>query len=125
MTGFSALPSSTLKDDLQHNAVTLFFRDYVIAMCGTFNGWLSFLPDLYTRSHDNSILRLAIRTAAYANFWQKRQRHDVSIIAISSYNRVLGVVSNEITKNGSEISEDILITVFLLGLYEVSNTQIT
>jgi hypothetical protein len=48
-------------------------------------GWLNFLPELYERAVENSVLRQAVLAAAYANFAQKTHNPKLSVKAMSCY----------------------------------------
>lgn len=72
-------PAVGLDDDIQPNAVTLLFRDFVLPVYGMCNGWLNFLPGLYGQSSPGSVLHLAVSAVAYANFAMRRERKDAEI----------------------------------------------
>jgi hypothetical protein len=112
--------NSALVDDIHLHAIPLFFRDYVLAPFGKCPGWLNFVPDLYIRSSEHSMLRHAVQSVAYASLAQKTARQDISTIAISYYRSSLLMVNQALSDHETSISEVTMTAVILLGLYEAS-----
>jgi hypothetical protein len=106
------------------SAVGLFFTDYVLAVCGPSPGWLGFLPELYGQSADDSLLRLAVCTVAYAHLAQKHGKQDFSVKALAYYQRILGVMSEALVGVAGPVNEATMTAVILLGLYEVKGLWI-
>ena len=111
--------SDMLPDDLHQHAICLFFQDYIIESCGRCPGYLNFLPELYGRSAENSLLTVAVLAASYANIAQKLDRHDITIKAMSHYRKALRQVSTVLSEKRESTSDTTMTSIMLLGLYEV------
>lgn len=117
-------PVSTFSSDLDKWVMKVFIHDYVLETHGKFGGWFSFLPTMIQQADGDSILRLSVCAAAYANFFQKSKRKDVEILAIAAYNRALNLAGTVLTSRGVP-EEATLTAIFLLGLYEVSRVDLS
>lgn len=111
--------SHVSSNELEVWVIKMFIQDYVLEACGSFDGWLSFLPEMFRQGKDGSILRLSMCAAAYANVYQKLRRKDLEILAIAAYNRALNMAGTVLTTCPKVPSETTLAAIFLLGLYEV------
>lgn len=109
-----------VSSDLEIWVTRVFFRDYVLEPSGGFDGWLSFMPEMFRQADEGSILRLSLCAAAYANFYQKTKRKDIEILAIAAYERSLNMAGTILTGCANRPKEMTVTAIFLLGLYEVS-----
>ena len=112
--------SDMLPDDLHQHAICLFFQDYIIESCGRCPGYLNFLPELYGRAAESSLLTVAVLAASYANIAQKLDRHDITIKAMSNYRKALRQVSTVLSEKRESTSDMTMTSIMLLGLYEVN-----
>jgi hypothetical protein len=110
-------------DDVQLQAISLFFRDYIVSACGICTGWLPFLPEMYRQSTKTSLIYQAVCTVAYANLAQKTERPDIAIRAASHYGTSLDIVKFSLYDKLTATSDTVMTTVTLLLLYEVSRSR--
>lgn len=110
-------------DDVQLQAISLFFRDYTLNTYGVCTGWLHFLPEMYQQSTKTSLIYQAVCTAAYANLARKTERPDIAIKAASHYGTSLDIVKYSLDDKLMATSDTVMTTVTLLMLYEVSRSR--
>lgn len=118
-----SLPHS-LTGNVDQHAIGLFFQDYIIDSCDRCPGFLNFLPSLYLKATEKSLLRIAVFATAYANLAQKTERPDITIKALSYYRRALQIVNTVLSENLETTSDSTMTAVMLLGLYEVNMLSI-
>lgn len=116
-------PAAALSSDLESWVIKAFCRDYVVEACDAFIGFLAFLPEMYEQASHDSILRLSMCAAAYANFASRAARKDVEILAIAAYNKALNMATFVLTNCTIVPRETTMTAIFLLGLYEVRNLK--
>jgi hypothetical protein len=83
---------------------------------------MDFLPYLYLHSSENSALQAAVAATSYLNFHRRSDtlvRTD-KIIAFNYYTESLRRVQDELKCEATASSDQLLMAVYLLGIYEVS-----
>jgi hypothetical protein len=84
-------------------------------------GIMDFLPDLFTQSQQNSGLREAVAALAYASFARRlgQVNADDSIMETNHYGNALVKVKQAMESERTANSDELLMTVYLLGMFEV------
>ena len=104
-----------------------FFFDYCLPTdtFDPFKGIMDFLPYLYLNSGENSSLQAAVAATSHLNFHRRSEtlvRTDKTI-AFNYYTESLKRVQNELQCETTASSDQLLMAVYLLGIYEVSQAQ--
>jgi hypothetical protein len=85
-------------------------------------GILDHLPVLYVGTDSESCLHAALGAVAYANFCRRSSMplEDGRRLAKQYYGRALSLVSKATKSSITACSDDVVVAVSLLGIYEVS-----
>jgi hypothetical protein len=108
--------------DLQ--APCYFFANYVLENSSDSQGYLEYLPKLCQNDVSNSFLMDAVTSLGLAGLAVRR--HDSSALNFSrlKYSSALNQLNIALTSTENALTDQALITVFLLGLYEVIASSI-
>ncbi|TVY88773.1 Beauvericin cluster-specific repressor [Lachnellula willkommii] len=112
-----------LTPDIGLQVIPLFFRNFILP--SRTHGWLDFLPGLLEQVSSSSVLHQAVYAAAYANIAQRYQSTELRYNAISYYCKAIKQVNFLLFKRSAVISDNTIIAVMLLGLYEVGYEQLS
>jgi hypothetical protein len=98
--------------------ITHFYDDYVLK---TGAPLLDFLPGLYSGPQAVSCLEHVVPAVALANSAKQLKRSDLMQEARKHYGRAIISLNSSLQVREEAISDGVLSTVFLLGLFEVSS----
>jgi hypothetical protein len=98
-------------------AIDCFYNDYVVKQ-GCFP-FLDFLPDMYATGNKIACFQQALPAVALASVAQQMHHHDLLLESKRRYGRALRALSSAIQVPKTAKSDEVLTTVFLLGLFEV------
>jgi hypothetical protein len=106
----------------EEQATCFFFRNYVLGDSKFINGEFQFLPELYGNQEVGTALSQSIASlgmAGLAHFWGASS---IMSQAQAKYNAALRLVSSLLRNIEGAKSDQTLMAVILLGLYEVCFT---
>lgn len=113
--------SKSLSEDVQSQAICLFFHDYIVDACPSFcEGYLDFLPALYAQTSEDSCLGASVLAASYANLGKRIERKDLALKASHFYQSSLEAITAAISSPQLATSDMTMTAIILLGVYEVS-----
>jgi len=112
--------SIELGNSAEDQATCFFFRNYVSEENEYHNGYFQYLSDIYATESIGSAMVESVTSlgmAGLSNFW-----HSPNIMAqaTAKYNSALRLVSSRLRNVEEAKSDQTLIAVMLLGLYEVT-----
>lgn len=98
-------------------AIDRFYRDYVVA--AGILPFLDFLPDMFERSKDIACFRQALSAVALGSAAKQMRHHDMLLESKKAYGGSLESIANALQVPDLAKSDEVLVAVFLMGLYEV------
>jgi hypothetical protein len=101
--------------------LSLFFAFSPTDKVHSLRGILDYLPMLYSATNPESCLHAALGAVAYANFCRRSSMTiaDGRRLAKQCYGKALSLVSQATQNNTTASSDDVVMAVSLLGVYEV------
>ena len=100
-------------------AIAFFFTHYMTVNSQSEKAHLDFLPSMCTALLMDSPLPSAIVSVGMAGLANKKKAPDIMIAARRKYTSALGLTMAALSKTASATTDQTLIAVILLGLYEV------
>ena len=105
---------------LEATAIGLLFSDYIIVPKSIDSGgFFNFLPNMYTKSSPNSVLRSTVNTMALANLANKHDIRDLRTAATAGYCQTLKLLNTTLQSPSNAVLDETLLTTVLLMMYEV------
>jgi len=111
---------------IQDEAVARFFSAWILPLWSKHNygGWLYFLPDFYTSKAKDSCLVVTTKALAVAHMGNIRNDGHLIDQGCALYGKALIAVRQALVPAMMKTNNDeILVSIFLLAMYEVSNNQ--
>lgn len=109
--------------DLHEIAVNRWFYDYSIPTdsVNPNRGILDYVPSIYSKSGSPSCLHAAVSAVAYANFCRrsKMSSEEVFMLGKAFYGEALTLVSKATQNEVLARSDEVIMAVYALGIYEV------
>lgn len=115
-----SISSIELGTSVEDQATAFFFRNYVLKEEKYHSGNFQYLTEVYGRQEVGECLSdsvVALGMVGLSNFWKASS---IMSTATAKYNSALRLVSSRLRDVDEAKSDQTLITVMLLGLYEVS-----
>ena len=116
-------PNGSLEISYQDLAINRFFYDFVIhtpdSTSTKLGGHMSFLPDLYQQSAQDSALVSATLAAAYANFNGRMKTSKAPSGGRKQYGLALKLTRDALESPSDKHEDGTLLAVYLLCLYEI------
>jgi Fungal specific transcription factor domain len=117
-----SLSYSLLSTNWEQQAIAHFFYHYVSYPKNGGQGYLKFLPDLYTKNPDNEYLKHSLLAASMANLGNISCMQQFQINSLRHYGHALQAVSRALQSPLEEAKIDLLLTaIVLFQKYEVMN----
>ena len=122
---FQSSPQPYLSLDVHDLVRSRFFFDYVLPLTDSTpnRGVLDFLPDLYLQNDGpGSALSAALSACSYSNFNRRFRTTSPSnqILRAKYYGEALSLVKNATQCEATAKSDQLLVAVYLLGIYEIN-----
>ena len=105
---------------LEATAIGLLFSDYIVPEGPQNDGFFNFLPGLYSKSPQNSVLRSTVNTMALANIANKHDLQVLKTVATAKYCETLQLLNAALKSPSDAVLDETLMTSVLLMMYEVS-----
>jgi hypothetical protein len=118
------LCSIELGTSAEDQAASFFFRNYVLEDHQYHNGNFQYLTEIYGKEEVGDCLAdsvVALGMVGLSNFWKASS---IMTNAHSKYNSALRLISSRLRDVDEAKSDQTLVTVMLLGLYEVRKVPI-
>jgi len=120
-TQFQPLPPLTinLATSPEDQATCFFFQNYVLGGNDIFKGHIDYLSDIYSSEEIGSGLADSVASlgmVGLANFWKAP---NIMSNAVIKYNSAMRTISSQLRNVEQAKSDQTLISILLLGLYEV------
>ena len=118
--------NATLKLDWAHQAMCLFFFDYVISQqeARMSFGFLQGLPDLVTRAPEESLLRNAVAAVSMASLSYQSTFDYLLVEARRRYGVALQMLKTLLSRNVDLAEDSTLATVMCLDFFEVCSQRL-
>jgi hypothetical protein len=117
-----SLSYSLLSTDWEQQAITHFFYHYVSYPKNGGQGYLKFLPDLYTKNSDNEYLKNSLLAVSMATLGNISCMQQLQINSLRHYGHALQAVSRALQSPLEEAKINLLLTtIVLFQKYEVMN----
>lgn len=119
----NSLPLANITWSMESQAPCYFFANYVLENTSCSKGYLEYLPGLCENEVTNGFLTEAVTALGLVGLAMRR--HDSSALnsARKNYASALNQLNVALTSKEGALTDHALITVFLLGLYEVICTH--
>jgi hypothetical protein len=120
----SISPSSSSFEDV---VLERFFFDWVIPPIPANSPvtFFAFLPLMYRNTKPGSVLAESVSALAFANYGQRMKNPEATAHAVQSYGNALGLLARAIGGAAGSKADETLLSVVLLGMYEVSGGPCT
>lgn len=105
---------------IQDCAALFFFHDYILDNAPESSNFFSIVPDIYRRSSPDSSLANAISALGLVCLANSKDVPEVLTSAQAKYTKALHAINNSIRHPETATTDETLIVVVLLGLYEDS-----
>ena len=115
----SRVIAASLVPSMDDQATSFFFYKYVLAMSTCSTGYMQSLPEIYGSAPANSALATVIASLGLTALHNVTRSPQAMIGGVSRYNSALRSIAKAIQDPTEVRTDQTLMTVILLGLYEV------
>jgi hypothetical protein len=112
-----------LSDSKEMQALCYFFANYVLEDTSISKGYLNYLPNLCTNDGGYSFLIDAVTSLGLIGLAMKKQNQNALNTAHLKYASALRELNIALMSREGALTDQVLTTVFLMGLFEVRSTS--
>jgi hypothetical protein len=115
---FNGPPASLPGASLEDQARCFFFQNYILTQPNG-NGFLAFLPIMFSRSSIDSPLAVAVQSIGMACISNMRSSPEALVASRSKYVQSIHLVNAALRDAKESVKDETFATIVLLAMYEV------
>jgi hypothetical protein len=116
---YMGLHTLRLVDPLEHQAISIFFQNFVRTSSDLCKGDLEFLPSMYSNALPDDVLPAVVGSVGLACLSNLKSAPEIMVAAKTKYIEALRLTYEALRDSCRSISDQTCMAVILLGLYEV------